>query len=302
MKFFRHILSHIFLISVFLIIISVFYYRTFLLPQNLVDRIEVYVNEVYPPVLLFSSNRDYLWSRKDRSPVTFNDLFVKDEVVSEISGEQMLEKNVTISGADKNNLEKGVPNVDSEINILDNVEVKLKKSEDAVVTAVVTQETHSQEKDKKQVMGDNVLRDEYIQSDEGFPVGSRTDGMVQKNETQADSEKSSGNENIVAVISAYEVLLAARNSFNHGDMENAEKNYIRLTELDKSNPDVYGELGNVYYSQGKWEKAGESYYEAAVILISNGNKNQVTYLHRVIEGLNVEYADKLAQLMVSKIN
>ena len=94
-----------------------------------------------------------------------------------------------------------------------------------------------------------------------------------------------------------DLLISARNAFNQGAMIESEKFYLELTQLDQDNPDAFGELGNVYYSQGKWDEAGQAYYEAAVRLISAGNHNQVVYLQRVINGLNTEHAEKLAQLM-----
>ena len=79
-----------------------------------------------------------------------------------------------------------------------------------------------------------------------------------------------------------------------------EKLYIELTQLEQDNPDAFGELGNVYYSQGKWNEAGQAYYQAAVRLITEGNHNQVAYLHRVIKGLNAEHAEKLSQKMMRR--
>ena len=114
-----------------------------------------------------------------------------------------------------------------------------------------------------------------------------------------------GNELAVVVkdsdtSSERELLIRARSAFHQGDILGSENYYIQLTELDHDNADIFGELGNVYYSQGKWDKAGQTYYEAAVRLITEGNYNQVAYLQRVIKGLNTEHADKLAQLMLRR--
>jgi len=89
------------------------------------------------------------------------------------------------------------------------------------------------------------------------------------------------------------VLQKARQAYWNGNMAEAEKAYQELSELTSQDPNVYGELGNIYYAQGKWKQAGEAYYEAAVRLIKLNQRAQVNYLLRVIQGLDAESADKL---------
>lgn len=94
-----------------------------------------------------------------------------------------------------------------------------------------------------------------------------------------------------------QVLMMARQSFWRGNMSDSENFYLNLIKMSDSEPDVYGELGNVYYSQGKWKQAGEAYYEAAVRLLAleqdEKNSKRVSYLLRVIQGLDMESAEKL---------
>lgn len=92
---------------------------------------------------------------------------------------------------------------------------------------------------------------------------------------------------------AREMLLVARQTFWNGNPLGSEKIYLDLVKLHESSPDVYGELGNVYYSQGKWEQAGKAYYQAAVRLLDLKQTQQVNYLLRVIQGLDAESAEKL---------
>ena len=93
------------------------------------------------------------------------------------------------------------------------------------------------------------------------------------------------------------VLHKARQAYWNGSMSEAEKAYRELSELTSQDPNVFGELGNVYYAQGKWKQAGEAYYEAAILLIELNQPTQVNYLLRVIQGLDAESADKLRQKM-----
>ena len=96
-----------------------------------------------------------------------------------------------------------------------------------------------------------------------------------------------------ALSDSRRILIHARNAFWHGDMEEAEKAYRELTEHEELAMDAYGELGNVYYAQGKWQEAGKAYYETAVRLIELKQPYQVNYLLRVIQGLDSESAEKL---------
>ncbi len=93
------------------------------------------------------------------------------------------------------------------------------------------------------------------------------------------------------------ILIMARQSFWNGDVSEAENLYLKLIAIDASNPDVYGEIGNIYYTQGKWKQAGQAYYQAAIRLLAQQKdaraSNQISYLLRVIQGLDTESAEKL---------
>lgn len=100
-----------------------------------------------------------------------------------------------------------------------------------------------------------------------------------------------------------QVLYTARKLFWSGNSQASETLYLQLINLDSSDPNAYGELGNVYYTQGKWKQAGGAYYEAAVRLLGQKNNGQVTdrvsYLLRVIQGLDTESAEKLRKRISS---
>jgi hypothetical protein len=91
------------------------------------------------------------------------------------------------------------------------------------------------------------------------------------------------------------LLQQARQAYWQRDYAAAVKAYQQLLEADPENPDLYGELGNVYYGMGEWQKAGQAYYSAAQRLLARGRTQQVSYLLRVIEGLDTELAGKLRQ-------
>jgi len=101
------------------------------------------------------------------------------------------------------------------------------------------------------------------------------------------------NDQAAAANSQADLLNQARTAFQTGKADESIKRYEELRELNPSDPNVHGELGNVLYAQGKWQQAGKAYYEAASRLLEQGQGGQVQYLYRVIQGLDQESAEKL---------
>lgn len=276
MKFLRHILSHLIFISFLIALVSVFYYRTLLLPNDVVVKVEDITKQIYSPALAFVSKRDYFWSIRGERIVSFDDLNVFEKNEKPVNEAKVTEA-AKIEPQIKPVIEsKVVPEVIIE------KEVKAKK-DDKVLTDKLIQKVPviaavNEDKSLQEVVKQAVETVAVKDKDEEMPV------VVKDSDTSSERD----------------LLISARNAFNQGDMLKSENYYIQLTELDHDNADIFGELGNVYYSQGKWDKSGQAYYEAAVRLIAEGNHNQVVYLQRVIRGLNTEHAEKLAQLMMRR--
>jgi hypothetical protein len=91
----------------------------------------------------------------------------------------------------------------------------------------------------------------------------------------------------------YKVMAKAREAFWLRDFDTAEQQYRTLTQLEPDNPDGYGELGNMYFSQGKWDEAAAAYYEAATRLLDEGLVVQAREMLEVIRGLNGPQASDL---------
>jgi len=265
MKLLRHILSHLLLISFLIAVVSVFYYRTLLLPNDMVGEIDEVVRDVYPPAINFASKRDYFWSVRGERLVSFDDLnLFKKEAA--IPGKEE-KTTVVLEGSNKPTAEKEM-RVDTK-----NTKVVAIKKKDEKVSAIVIAET-----DEKELTNKPLEKAPELKALEKVAVEVK------------DSDTSSERD----------LLADARKAFNLGEISISEKLYLELTQLEQDNPDAFGELGNVYYSQGKWDQAGQAYYEAAVRLIEEGNYNQVSYLQRVISGLDREHAEKLSQLMMRR--
>jgi tetratricopeptide (TPR) repeat protein len=96
-------------------------------------------------------------------------------------------------------------------------------------------------------------------------------------------------------VTPYRLLAAAREAYWLRDYAAAEQKYQEMIAIDPDNPDGYGELGNMYFSQGDWDKASASYYEAGTRLAAQGRYDRARQLVEVIRGLNGGQAGDLEQ-------
>jgi hypothetical protein len=96
-------------------------------------------------------------------------------------------------------------------------------------------------------------------------------------------------------VSPYQILASAREAFWLRDYVAAEQQYKELISQNPDNPDGYGELGNMYFSQGEWDKACAAYFDAGVHLLDQGMVSEAQQMVEVIRGLNGTQADELAQ-------
>ena len=197
--------------------------------------------------------------------------------------------------------------------ITDSVEANVEVSTNEV-TDKVSQINEQEVTNSKSKVIDPAIMEKL--SDTVDIINRKVDMLFNINELEKDIKISSANSDDFAVIkkpkvkpeyhtasvaaankkpaeNAREMLLIARQTFWNGNPLDSEKLYLDLVALQENNPNVYGELGNVYYSQGKWEQAGKAYYEAAIRLLDLKQTQQVNYLLRVIQGLDSESAKKL---------
>jgi hypothetical protein len=93
----------------------------------------------------------------------------------------------------------------------------------------------------------------------------------------------------------YQLLASAREAYWLRDYQTAEDFYRRMIADDPDNPDGYGELANMYFSQGNWEAAASAYYEAGSRLVKAGLLAPARELVDVIRGLNGPQAEALDQ-------
>ena len=133
--------------------------------------------------------------------------------------------------------------------------------------------------------------------DTGAPVAAPpvpSDSQTSLPETPADAPQQAA-ESGTQGQSAYRLLAAAREAYWLRNYDIARKHYQSLIELEPANPDGYGELGNMYFSQGKWSEASAAYFEAGKRLADEGIHEQAMQLVDVIRGLQGAQGDELEQ-------
>jgi tetratricopeptide (TPR) repeat protein len=102
-----------------------------------------------------------------------------------------------------------------------------------------------------------------------------------------------------ASISVKESWITARKSFYQRDYEKSIQSYQDVIDNTEDNFDAYGELGNVYFNQGKKQQAASAYFEAAAILIRKGQVNRARSLMGLLRHLDKAKAEELQALIES---
>lgn len=96
--------------------------------------------------------------------------------------------------------------------------------------------------------------------------------------------------------------ITARRSFYQRNYELSESSYQEVIANTEDNYDAYGELGNVYFNQGKNKQAAAAYYEAAAILIRKGQVNRAKSLMGLLRHLDAAKATELQELIDSTLS
>lgn len=96
--------------------------------------------------------------------------------------------------------------------------------------------------------------------------------------------------------------VTARKSFYQRNYALSEQSYRDVIDNTSDNFDAYGELGNVYFNQGKKEQAAGAYFEAAAILVRKGQIGRATSLMGLLRHLDQSKADDLKKLIDSAVS
>ena len=96
--------------------------------------------------------------------------------------------------------------------------------------------------------------------------------------------------------------ITARKSFYQRKYDESEQNYQNVIDNTEDNFDAYGELGNVYFNQGKKEQAASAYFEAAAILVRQGQVDRARSLMGLLRNLDKSKANELKKLIDSIVS
>lgn len=91
--------------------------------------------------------------------------------------------------------------------------------------------------------------------------------------------------------------ITARKSYYQRNYALSEQSYQEVIDSTEDNFDAYGELGNVYFNQGKKEQAASAYFEAAAILVRKGQVKRAQSLLGLLRHLNKSKAKELQELI-----
>ncbi len=156
-----------------------------------------------------------------------------------------------------------------------NIQSKSTVSKTQSDTAVVTKDSFVSAQIEKQL--DNVDKN-----------GKQVDDSLKQDSRQDDNKQSDD---------IRENWIAARKSFYQRKYDLSEQNYQKVIDSTEDNVDAYGELGNVYFNQGKNEQAASAYFEAAAILVRKGQMDRARSLMGLLRHLDKSKAGELQKLM-----
>jgi Tfp pilus assembly protein PilF len=95
-------------------------------------------------------------------------------------------------------------------------------------------------------------------------------------------------------------LTEARQAFWARDMAKAERLYRKITKADEANISAWGELGNIYYLQSRWQDAAAAYTEAALRLVDKGDIPQAMYLQQLVSRLDGKQAQRIHERLTTQ--
>lgn len=106
---------------------------------------------------------------------------------------------------------------------------------------------------------------------------------------------------VAAQVADGETSLAeARQAFWARDMAKAERLYQKITKVDAGNINAWGELGNIYYQQSRWQDAAMAYTEVALRLVETGDISQAMYLQHVVGQMDPAQAQRIHERLISQ--
>jgi len=91
----------------------------------------------------------------------------------------------------------------------------------------------------------------------------------------------------------FETIMMARRAYWAGDFDASEQAYLQLIDRHPDEVELYGEVGNVYYAQGKWARAAAAYAQVVRQLYGTGQFAQAEYMLQIVTSLDKDLGKQL---------
>ena len=167
------------------------------------------------------------------------------------------------------------------------IEAAVEPVDEVVTTNLQSKSAVSQ----TQVATDSVPKDTFVSAEVSTQLSNVDEhGGLKQDELKQDSQQGG------AIRANW---ITARKSFFQRKYDLSEQNYQKVIDSTEDNVDAYGELGNVYFNQGKKEQAASAYFEAAAILVRKGQVNRAQSLMGLLRHLDKNKASELQKLIDS---
>jgi len=90
-----------------------------------------------------------------------------------------------------------------------------------------------------------------------------------------------------------DTIMMARQAYWTGDYAASEQAYQQLIDRHPDQVELYGEVGNVYYAQGKWVRAAAAYAQVVRQLYRTGQNAQADYMLQIVASLDSDLGEQL---------
>ncbi|VAW99803.1 hypothetical protein MNBD_GAMMA22-2936 [hydrothermal vent metagenome] len=109
-----------------------------------------------------------------------------------------------------------------------------------------------------------------------------------------------GKTDLILSKQQHSILYQARKAYWGRNISQAKKHYLILAQQISDNPDIHGELGNIFYNGGEVELAIKHYSLAAKLLIKQRYYWKLSRIMPIIAKFNPSKATNIMQLMRTK--
>lgn len=92
-------------------------------------------------------------------------------------------------------------------------------------------------------------------------------------------------------------ISAARKQYWDGDYDAALNIYQQLTKIEPNNPDVWGEMGNIFFSQKNLSKMIDAYQQTILLLDAENRKQEAANLLKVVRRANKQRAASIEKIL-----